>query len=106
VVPEEGKATFKIDRPLEIGLHLLIRHRHRCHGYGSEAARAFIDYVTTVLSARRIVSESSASEPQALRLMKRLGMAIEPSPKPDRPDRIIGLLQSPVAVRQTGGALP
>lgn len=88
----EGKMFMTRDKPLEIGLHVVIHRQYRGNGYGLEAAKAFADYAMSVLAARRVVAEARRSEPRALRLMERLDMESRPEPRPDHPHRVVGVL--------------
>jgi RimJ/RimL family protein N-acetyltransferase len=90
----EGKAHIEQGRPLEAGMHVEILHRFRGRGYGLEAATAFYEYVTGVLGAARVVSEARCAEPQAVKLMRGLGMDLHPEPTPEYPHRIVGIIES------------
>jgi hypothetical protein len=59
-----------------------------------EAATAIYEYVTGVLGAVRVVSEARSAEPQAVKLMRELGMNLHPEPTPEYPHRIVGVIES------------
>lgn len=64
----------------EFGLFWSMRTAVRGHGYAVEAAHAIIDYLFTVIHARRVVATTSHDNAASIRVMQKLGMTIQVNP--------------------------
>ncbi len=60
---------------LEVGWRLA--HRYWGQGYATEAARAWLDYAFTTLSAPRVISITDPPNVRSLAVMRRLGMTFD-----------------------------
>lgn len=78
----------------ELGLYWAVSPRHQRHGYATEAGRALIDHALTHLRLRRIVATTEYLNGASIRVMEKLGMAIERNPLPEPPWlQVVGVLR-------------
>jgi ribosomal-protein-alanine N-acetyltransferase len=79
----------------EVGLFWALFPKHENKGYGTEAARAMVDYAFEVMDLARIVATTEHDNARSIRLMRRFGMRIERNPEPEPPwFQTVGVLEN------------
>jgi RimJ/RimL family protein N-acetyltransferase len=83
----------------EFGLFWSMRAAVRGQGYAVEAARAVIDYLFTVILARRVIATTDHDNAASIRVMQKLGMTIQANPHPE-PSwfQVVGVLEQQAAL--------
>lgn len=88
--PIEGPAL----NSAEIGLFYAIAPAQQRCGYGTEAARALVEYAFRNLSVGRIVATTTYDNVASIGVMRKLGMRVLKNPRSDPPWlQVVGLLE-------------
>lgn len=82
----------------EFGLFWAVASTHRGHGYATEAAAAFAQWVFHELNLHRLVAMTSHDNAASIGVMRKLGMTVERYPHPEPPwFQTVGVLPNPTA---------
>jgi [ribosomal protein S5]-alanine N-acetyltransferase len=75
---------------LEVIMGCALTKPYRGNGYGTEAARALIDYGLNTLKLQRILAETTPDNQASIQIMKKVGMQIISSPNANQ---VIGMIE-------------
>ena len=77
---------------LELDVGYALATAHQRQGYATEAVQAMVDYAFGHLRMGRVFADTGADNVRSVALMKRLGMAVVPLPRPGWPNRVLACL--------------
>lgn len=79
----------------EFRLFYSISPSQQRRGYGTEAAKALVDYAFQQLSLRRVVAATTHDNAASMGVMRKLGMRIVKNPLPEPPWlQVVGVLEN------------
>ena len=67
-------------RTFEVEIGWALARPHRKQGYGTETARALLNYAFEDVGLKRVIGITDTENPESIQMMRRLGMEILPLP--------------------------